>query len=126
MKWWPCPKKKTVGDGKGKERENSKNSNNSINRTKRSLQDPSPKKDEMGNLSKNKKQRVDTEHMLDYRSVVEAQIVKMCIDCDEDYEATYDEPGVVSCWICGLVCHGCRNYREIQEKELYVISKGYT
>ena len=116
-------KKNMARDGKSKE---GKNSNNSINRTKRSLQDPSPKKDEMGNLSKNKKPRIDTEHMLDYRSVVEAQIVKMCIDCDEDYEATYDEQGVVSCWICGLVCHGCRNHRGIQERELYVISKGYT
>ena len=64
--------------------------------------------------------------MLDYRNIVEAQIIKMCIDCNEDYEATYDEPGVVSCWICGLVCHGCRSHRGIQERELYVISKGYT
>ena len=119
-------KKNMARDGKSKEGKNSKNSNNSINRTKRSLQDPSPEKDEMGNLSKNKRQRVDTVHMLDYRNVVEAQITKMCIDCNEDYEATYDEPGVVSCWICGLGCHGCRSHRGTQERELYVISKGYT
>merc|ERR1711874_859374 len=46
----------------------SKEGNNSINRTKRTLQDPSPKKDEMGNLSANKRQKVDTVHMQDYRS----------------------------------------------------------
>merc|ERR1711874_176760 len=102
------------------------NSNNSIDRTKRTLQDPSPKKDEMGNLSANKRQKVDTEHMQDYRSVIETQILKMCINCQEDYEATHDDPGVLNCWICGLACHGCRSHQKTREMELYMISKGHT
>merc|ERR1711874_625707 len=71
--------KNMARDGRCKEGNNS----NSINRTKRTLQDPSPKKDEMGNLSANKRQKVDTEHMQDYRSVIETQILKMCIDCQD-------------------------------------------
>merc|ERR1711874_425678 len=115
-------KKYMARDCKSKE---GNNSNNSINRTKRTLQDPSPKKDEMGNLSANKRQKVDTEHMQDYRSVIETQIFKMCIDFQEDYEATYDDPGVLNCWICGLACHGCRSHQKTQEMELYMISKGH-
>merc|ERR1711874_348880 len=117
--------KNMARDGRCKE---GNNSNNSINRTKRTLQDPSPKKDEMGNLSANKRQKVDTVHtvhMQDYRSVIETQILKMCIDCQEDYEATYDEPGVLKCWICGLACHGCRSHLKTRETELYIISKGH-
>ena len=37
------------------------------------------------------------------------RINKTCIDCDEDYEATYDEIGRLNCYICGLTSHGCKH-----------------
>ena len=77
--------------------------NNSIKRT---IQDSSPKKGEIGNMSKKKKQKVDNEHMQNYSNILETQIFKTCIDCQENYEANYDEPGELNCWICGLTCHG--------------------
>ena len=90
---------------------------------KRTIQDSSPKKDEIGNMSKNKKQKVDNEYV---SNLLETQIFKTCIDCQENYEAIYDEPGELNCWLCGLACHGCKSHRKKQETELYNISKGYT
>ena len=99
----------------------SKEGGNGIAGTKRTLQDPSPKGDDMGNLPTYKKQKVD----IDFRSVLETQILKVCIDCLEDYEATYDELGVINCWSCGLASHGCRSHQKTQVMELYKISKGH-
>ena len=80
--------KKMASSSKSRER------NNSIKRT---IQDSSPKKDEIGNLSKNKRQKVDNEHMQDYSNILETQIFKTCIDCQENYEASYDELGELNC-----------------------------
>ena len=60
------------------------------------------------------------------RDILETQIFKPCVDCHENYEAIYDEPGELNCWICGLTCHGCKGRQKKQETELYNISKGYT
>ena len=51
----------------------SKEGCNGIAGTKRTLQDPSPKGDDMGNLPTYKKQKVD----IDFRSVLEAQILNV-------------------------------------------------
>ena len=64
--------------------------------------------------------------MQNYSNILETQIFKTCIDCQENYEANYDEPGELNCWICGLTCHGCKSHQKKQETELYNISKGYT
>ena len=101
----------------------SKERNNSIKRT---IQDSSPKKDKIANLSKNIRQKVDNEHMQSCRDILETQIFKPCVDCHENYEANYDEPGELNCWICGLTCHGRKGRQKKQETELYNISKGYT
>ena len=93
-------------DCESKESNNNKNSKNGINRTKRILTDPSPKKDKMGNLSANKKQKADTDHIQDYGDVFEKQIFKMCIDCNENYEVIYDDLTMINCWLCGVACHG--------------------
>ena len=91
--------------------------------TKRTFQDRSPKGVDMGNLPTYKRLKVDAD--IDLSSVLETQILKICIDCMEDYDATYDEPGVISCWSCGLASHGCRGHLKPQAMELYDISKGH-
>merc|ERR1712121_329418 len=53
------------------------------------------------------------------------RINQICIDCEEDYEATYNELGRLNCYICGLTSHGCKNRDKIQAVELYRMSKGY-
>ena len=53
------------------------------------------------------------------------RITKTCIDCEQDYEATYDELGRLNCYICGLTSHGCKYNEKIQSVELYKMSKGY-
>merc|ERR1712033_72807 len=53
------------------------------------------------------------------------RINKICIDCEEDYEATYNELGRLNCYICGLTSHGCKNKDKVQAAELYRMSKGY-
>ena len=107
---------------------NSKNSKNGINRTKRVLTDPSPKKDNMGNPIASKKQRADIDHVQDYEDVFEKQIFKTCIDCKQNYEAFYDDPTMIKCWLCGLASHGCiyKLGQQIKrELELCMISRGH-
>ena len=116
-------KKNTASHDKNNECNSSKNS---INRTKRGLQEPSPEKDERGNPCKKQRQRADTEHLMDYSNEAEEWITKLCIDCNQSYAATYDDPILVSCWICGLGCHGCRSHLGTKGKELSMVSKGYT
>ena len=53
------------------------------------------------------------------------RINKNCIDCEEDYEATYNELGRLNCYICGLTSHGCKIKDKVQAAELYSMSKGY-
>ena len=110
--------KNTEKDCRGKE------SNNSNKSSKRTLVDSSPKKDERGDLSTNKKQKLNTELIQDYEDVFETKIFKKCIDCYDDYEAIYDDLSMVNCWLCGLACHGCRNQQKTQEADLYMQSRG--
>ena len=53
------------------------------------------------------------------------RIYKTCIDCDGDYEATYDEIGRLNCYVCGLTSHGCKPNDKVQAEKLYNMSKGY-
>ena len=53
------------------------------------------------------------------------RINKTCIDCKEDYEATYSETGRLNCHMCGLTSHGCKPNEKVQAAELYKMSKGY-
>merc|ERR1712002_199998 len=53
------------------------------------------------------------------------RIYKTCIDCDGDYEATYDEIGRLNCYVCGLTSHGCKPNDKVQAEKLYKMSKGY-
>ena len=50
---------------------------------------------------------------------------KICIDCDEEYEAVYNEIGRLNCHVCGLTSHGCKHGERVQAAELYDMSKGY-
>ena len=95
--------------------------------TKRMLPDPSPKKDVTGNPSTHKKQKVTTLDDTiddDFVDVLGTPIFKTCIDCMENYEASYGEPSMTSCWSCDLASHGCRGHLKTQVKELFQISNG--
>ena len=75
-------------------------------------------------MSKNKKQKVDNEYMQNYSNILETQIFKTCIDCQENYEANYDEPGELNCWLCGLACHGCKSHQKKTRNGIIQYIKG--